>query len=131
MNARIQIIERDGKPEYAVVPYEDYRRMLELAENAEDIRAGDEARRALAAGDDELVPAEVVERLLRGDVHPVRVWREHRGMTQAALARAAGISKSYLSLIESGRKRGSLQVLERLARALRLDLDDLLPAAES
>ncbi|HEB99119.1 MAG TPA: type II toxin-antitoxin system Phd/YefM family antitoxin, partial [Thiotrichales bacterium] len=49
MNARIQIIEKDGKPEYAVVPYEDYRRLLELAENAEDIRAGDEALRALAA----------------------------------------------------------------------------------
>jgi len=130
MNARIQIIEKDGEPEYAVVPYEDYRRLLELAENAEDIRAGDEARRALAAGEDELLPAEVVDRLLRGDVHPVRVWREYRGMTQEALAGAAGISKSYLSLIESGRKRGSLQVLERIARALRLDLDDILPTAE-
>jgi hypothetical protein len=28
MNAQVQIIERDGQPEYAVVPIETYRRLL-------------------------------------------------------------------------------------------------------
>lgn len=34
------------------------------------------------------VPMEMVNRLIAGE-HPVRVWREHRGMTSAELARRA------------------------------------------
>ncbi len=37
-HAQVQIIERDGRPEYAVVPFDDYKRLLALAEDAEEIR---------------------------------------------------------------------------------------------
>ncbi len=126
MNTRVQIIERNGEPEYAVLPIEEYRHLLELAEEAEEIRAGNQAKAELATGADELIPAEVVERLLIGGESPVLVWREYRGLTQERLAREAGVGKSYISQIESRKKTGSVTVLKRIARALQVDLDDLV-----
>jgi DNA-binding XRE family transcriptional regulator len=127
MENGIQIIERDGEPEYAVVPIETYRRLLERAEEAADVRAFDEALAAVANGEDEVVPAEVARRLLSGEETPVRVWREYRGLTQAELAAMAGVGKSYLSQVERGSKAGSLRLMRRLATALGVDMEDLVP----
>ena len=46
----LQVIEKRGKPEWAVIPYEDYLRLLADAEMLEDVRAFDEAKQRLAAG---------------------------------------------------------------------------------
>jgi DNA-binding XRE family transcriptional regulator len=127
MNAQVQIIEKDGQPEYAVVPIEFYRRLLALAEDAEDIEAAEQARQELEAGKDELIPGVVAERLLSGSEHPLRVWREYRELTQETLAERAGVGKSYVSQIEAGKKAGSVRVLRALAVALRVATDDLLP----
>ncbi len=128
MNAPVQIIEKDGKPEYAVVPYEEFRRLLQLAEDAEDIRAADAAQRELQNGEDEAVPADVVEQLLNGQQHPLRVWREYRGFTQEVLAQMSGVGKSYISQIEAGKKTGSAKVLRSIAKALEVEVEDLLGA---
>ncbi len=127
MSQMVQIIRKAGKPEYAVVPYEDYRRLVALAEDAEDLRAAEQAAAELAAGKDELIPGEVVERLLSGEVHPLRVWREYRGLSQEALAERAGVGASYISQIEAGRREGSVRVLRRIAATLGVSVDDLLP----
>ncbi|HYN76699.1 MAG TPA: helix-turn-helix transcriptional regulator [Lamprocystis sp. (in: g-proteobacteria)] len=126
----VQIIERDGQPEWAVIPYADYARMEELLADIKDTDDILAFRADLAAGREELVPVEVVDRLLAGEA-PVRVWRRHRGLTQQALAAAAGLSKSYLSQIESGKKTGTLETLGRLARVLGLEVDDLAPAGRA
>ncbi len=129
MNANIQIIEKEGHAQYAVVPMEEWRRICALAEDAEDIRAADSAVRELAEGYDETVPVEVVRELL-GDKHPLSIWRRYRGLTQQALADAAGVGKSHISQIESGAKTGSVKCLRRLAEALRVDIDDLVSEAD-
>ena len=90
-----------------------------------DIQAYDEAQRAIAGGE-ELIPSSVTYAILDGE-NPIRVWREHRGLTQQQLADLAGISKPYLSQLESGRRSGSIDVLSALARALGLSIDDLIP----
>lgn len=74
----------------------------------------------------EHVPFEIVERLSAGAA-PVRVWREHRGLSLRALAGRAGLSPALLSEIETGKKDGSIKTLAALARALGVDLDDLIP----
>ena len=102
-----------------------YERLVEAAEDAADVAAYDEVKRKLAAGEDELIPDEVVGRLIAGE-NKVRVWREHRGMTAAALADAAGISTPYLSQIESGKRDGSIDVMKRISSALRMTVDDLV-----
>ena len=124
MSRDVQFIEREGRPEYVVLPIALYRDLLRRAEEAEELRWYREGMAAIAAGEDEPVPEEVVRRLLGGE-NAVRVWREHRGMTQAELAARSGLSSSYVSQIEAGRRHGSLKVLRRLARALAVDLEDL------
>ncbi len=48
----------------------------------------------------------------------LRLMREERGLSQSALARAAGIGKSQLCKYESGRERPKLDSLEKLLTVL-------------
>jgi transcriptional regulator with XRE-family HTH domain len=109
-----QIISKDGKPEYAVVPYNDYQKLLANAEMLVDLVAYDGAKRALASGEEELIPAVVVYRLLDGD-NPIRVWREFRGLTSAQLATACGVSAAAISQLETGKRHPSVALLKKLA----------------
>lgn len=122
----IQIIERNGKPEWAVIPYEIYLHLVEEAEALQDIRDYDSVKAALERGEEELIPEEIVVALLEGH-NPVRVWREYRGLTQTQLAEGAGISVPYLSQLESGKRKGSTEVLAAIAKVLNLSLDDIVP----
>ena len=72
--------------------------------------------------DDERFPADFVNKLFDSD-NRIGVWREYRGLTMSALAEAAGISQSYLSDIENGKKDGSIKMLKRIAQVLNADLD--------
>ncbi len=60
-------------------------------------------------------------------------WREKRGLTQEALAHAAGITTAYAGMVERGRKVPSLTVVLKLCRALDCApgelLSDFTPAA--
>ena len=126
MNAQVQIIERDGEPEYAVVPIEIYRRLVAMAEDAEDIGSADRAMAELTAGEDELIPDEVVSRLLAGE-NPVKVWRKYRGMSQVDLATAVGLSQGYIAQIETGKREGTIANYRAFSQVLAVDLDDLVP----
>ena len=75
----------------------------------------------------ESFPIEVADRLVAGE-NPVKVYRNHRGLTQNELAAAVGIHKMYLSQIETGRRVGSTKTLAALASALNVTLDDLTRA---
>ena len=59
---------------------------------------------------------------------PVKVWRGKRGLTQRALAEAAGVSVSYLCEIEKRSKPGSVDAVRRLAKALGVSMEDLVHA---
>jgi len=120
----VQVIEKDGRPEWAIVPYETYQRLLAEAEMLQDIRAYDEAKKAIEEGE-ELVPSEVTYAILDG-ANPIRVWREHQGLTQQRLAETAGISVPYLSQIESGKRKGRVAVLAAIAKELGLSLDEIV-----
>jgi DNA-binding Xre family transcriptional regulator len=75
--------------------------------------------------DEESLPIALADRLLAGE-SPIRVWREHRRMSLAALSDRAGIGKSYLSQIENGQRTGTVETLKKLARALDIEVDDLI-----
>ncbi|MCF6304309.1 MAG: short-chain fatty acyl-CoA regulator family protein [Rhodobacteraceae bacterium] len=61
----------------------------------------------------------------------IREARRKSGMTQKALAGAAGISASYLNLIEHNRRAVAGKVLLAIARALKLPVAALTDAVES
>ena len=81
---------------------------------------GKEAARAL------YLPADAARRMFDGE-HPVRVWREHRGLSQFDLAMRAQLVPSYLNEIELKRKPGSVGAYWRLAKALGVSIEALLP----
>ncbi len=118
----IQYIEKDGKREYAIVPIDIFESLIEAEEDRLDI---EELRRFRETDDGFRIPGEIVRRELEGE-HPVKLWREHRGVTVEALAGKAGISKAYLSQIENGKRKGTAKTLKSLAAALAIPLDLLV-----
>lgn len=117
----IQTIQQNGQP-FALVPFPLFTQLCQDAEMLADIRAYDHAK----ANAGEPIPSAVVESLLDG-VPPLHVYRKWRGLTLQQLADATGLAKSYLSEIETGKKTGSVRSLTKLAAALRVDLDQLVP----
>ena len=71
------------------------------------------------------LPEEVLEQLSVGKDNPIKIIRKYRGMTQGGLADAAGISRPYLTEIETGRKDGSIRALKAIASALHVSLEVL------
>ncbi|MEV6072640.1 helix-turn-helix transcriptional regulator [Nocardia sp. NPDC052001] len=57
--------------------------------------------------------------------------RRGKAITQARLAELAGISKSMIAQIEQDKKRPSIPVLQRIARALDIDVRDLMGITHS
>ena len=118
-----QIIFRDGRPQYAVIPWAEYTRLAGSDPLA--MMSDEELFDAARASGEERFPVEIVDRLLAGQ-SPLKVYREYRGLTQKELARKAKITLVYLSQIETGVRRGSLSVVGTLAKVLGVDLDDLV-----
>lgn len=119
-----QIITSPGGERLVLLSEADFETLLAAAEDNADRVAVAEFRRKLEASEEELIPAAIVERLLSGE-NRVRVWREHRGLSGAALAKKAGIAQAYLSQIETGAREGSIETYGKLAAALGVSLDDL------
>ena len=113
---------RSGAGGIVTLPRAEYEALLARIEDLEDARA---LAAAEAAYDpDNYLPFELAERILDGE-SPLRVWRERRGKSLGQLASEAGVAKSYLSEIESGKKPGSLKAMRALAKALRLTVEDI------
>jgi DNA-binding XRE family transcriptional regulator len=109
----------------------DYESLIGNLEDAIDGAAlkslGERLRMSEADALADYLSGERVERLVAGE-NPVRIWREHRGLSARALAAAARVTPTYLSEIETGRKPGSLGTMAKIAHALGISLDDLVPS---
>lgn len=111
--------------ETVTIPKAEYTRLLAAAEDLDDLRTYDAAMARLASGEDELIPAEFADRILNGE-SPLRVYRELRNLTGAELGRRAGLHRVQVHDIETGKKKGSVLTLKRLAEALSVTVDDLI-----
>jgi DNA-binding XRE family transcriptional regulator len=120
---RVEKITRHGK-EFAVLPMNELKKLLDDAEMLSDVRAYDAAKARLERGEDELIPFEIIERRLAGE-STVKIWREYRGLTQEVLAKKSKVSRPMIAAIESGHKRGGIGTLKKLAAALKVDLENL------
>jgi DNA-binding XRE family transcriptional regulator len=118
---KVQMIEKDGQPEWAVIPYQEYQQLLELKEEFEDIQEFD----AALAMPQEKIPVEWVDRLLNGE-HPISVWREYRGLTQQQLATHCAVDSDSIGQLEMRQCQPSLMILRKMANILKVDIEDLL-----
>ena len=120
---RIEKITRRGK-EFAILPMGRLKKLMSDAEMLADVKAYDAAKARLERGDDELIPLEITERRLAGE-SKLKIWREHRGLTQEDLAKASDVSRPMIAAIEAKHKKGGIATLKKLAIALGIDLDHL------
>lgn len=119
-----QTITAPSGERLVVLPEAEYIALVEAAEDASDRLAVQAFRHRLAAGEEEMIPSDVVDRILSGE-NRVRVWREHRGLGSSVLAEKAGIAQAFLSEIETGTRNGTVETLRKIAEALGVTLDDL------
>ena len=120
---RVETITRNGK-EFAVVPVERLQKLMDDAEMLADVRAYDAVKKRLAEGEEELIPLAISERRLNGE-SPLRIWREHRKLTQEQLARKAKVSRALIAAIETNRKTGSVTTWKKLGTALSVGWEQL------
>jgi transcriptional regulator with XRE-family HTH domain len=120
----VQTITTSSGERLVVISEQEYARLVEAAEDTIDGQAVEAFRRDLAAGDEELIPSEVVDRLLDGESR-IRVWREYRGMIAAELADAADITQPFLSQLETGKRAGTLETLQSIAAAMGVSIQEL------
>jgi DNA-binding XRE family transcriptional regulator len=119
--------------EVAIVPRAEYERLKTLESEIEEdegtARLIARAKKEIAGGAP-LLPKDTVDRLANGE-NPIRVLRQFRGETQVELAVAVGITQNYLSDLETGKRKGPLELHQKIARSLGLPLDLLAPVSVS
>src|ERR1700730_18413355 len=119
--------------EVAIVPRAEYERLKtlesEVEEDAGTARLIARAKKEIAGGAP-LLPKDTVDRLANRE-NPIRVLRQFREETQAERAAAVGITQNYLSDLETGKRKGPLELHQKIARFLGIPLDLLVPISVS
>jgi DNA-binding XRE family transcriptional regulator len=102
-----------------------------LAQRIEDLEDTLYARAVLKeTRPQDYLPAELVARMVAGE-RPLRIWREHRKLTSAELAKRAGMTTSSVREMEDGRKPGSPEAIRSLAAALEARVEVITPEPRS
>ena len=106
----LQVISRDGEPEYAVLPWAQYQALLRAAGAA--ARPGSGAAIHTEAESEQ--PSSAADADLPS-LSQLGALRKAKGLEVAQLARTVGISPSYLDLIESGAREPDAAIRRSLA----------------
>jgi DNA-binding XRE family transcriptional regulator len=107
-----QILMYNGKPAFAIIPYDQYQQLLDSA--------GDRPSEEIS------VPYEVVKMSALGGMSLIRAWREHLGLTQQEVAVRMGITQSAYAKLEGGKTRPRIATCKRLATAMGLEWEQLM-----
>lgn len=97
----LQVISRDGEPEYAVLPWAQYQALLSAA--------GLKEKQPAPAAKAQPVPEDFP------GFDQLGALRQAKGLELAGLARSVGISPAYLELIESGTREPDAAIKRSLA----------------
>ena len=112
----VQVISRDGEPEYAVLPWTEYQWLLAAASAGASVPPGEPHTAAIPGTTraTDTVQGAVEPESLPG-FDRLRELREARDLPAEKLARAVGISPSYLSMIETGEREPDAAIRRSLA----------------
>ena len=121
MKIHPQIILQNKTPLFAILPYEEYKSILEKLEDILDV----EIIQAAKSNKDERFPLWLVESIASGK-SAIKAYREYRHLSQSELAEKAKISKQYVSQLENSERKGTLAVLKKIAKILNIELEDII-----
>lgn len=116
MNAKFVVTP--GGEKLAILPASEF-------EDMRDALLHQAAMADYQAGRAEALTLDEVDALLAAPT-PLAFWRSKRGLTQAALAKAARTTQPHVADLESGKHGGSLEIMARLAKALGISVDSLV-----
>jgi DNA-binding XRE family transcriptional regulator len=117
----MQIIKTPSGEELVVLPRAEFDRLTALAAEAEedlaDVAAYDAAKAEFAASGGAVFPPELSTLLLKmkSRLAAIRKWR---GLSQEELAAKVGVQQGYVSDLETKRRAGASETIDRLAAAL-------------
>lgn len=120
----VQIVKIAGQ-KIAMLPFEDYQKLIDVAEEKADEQAAEDAATRRDAGE-EYLPVELADRIMDGE-NPLRVWRTYRGLTQGQLGQEVSRQAAFISKLESGEAEGGVGLWARLADALGVTIEDIAP----
>lgn len=86
-----------------------------------------EARRLVGLGEERLTLEEQLALMGRR----IKTERSSRRMTQQALAKASGLDRTYISMVEHGKQNLTIGAVLKIAHALDMPIGDLLASAPS
>lgn len=102
-----QIIEKNGKPLFVLVPYEEYLDFISEKEL------------------EPTIPHDVVELHILEEKSLIRAWREYKGLSQQEVAEKMGVSQAAYSQMEKPDARLRKSTLAKIAEALELQPEQL------
>ena len=100
-------------------------KLQEKMEDIEDRKDIEHYMKNFSEGQEEIIPGEVTFAIL-GGVHPVKAWRECRGIKLKELSEKIGKTGAYISQIESGKRNPTIDTLKKIAKALDLEVEMLI-----
>ncbi|BFM11933.1 helix-turn-helix transcriptional regulator [Simiduia litorea] len=132
----VQVIMKDGRPEWAVIPYAQYEALLAAAgETPADtsVVPGSSAKPAIAQANSAAKPNAFFAGMKSADASNAKFSPEKfsalkaaQGKSASAIAKDAGISPAYCEQIARGEREPSPAIIRGLAQALKIKADDLL-----
>lgn len=123
------IITIPKNADMVIVPRKEYDRLRALAgedEDDRDIRRADAIMKVVKSGATALIPTDVVHAIAVEGVHPIRAWRIHKGWTGGELADKAKLTRTTVSQIETGKRKGTLAAYRAIAKMLDVPVSALL-----
>jgi len=99
---KYDLLHIQGKP-YVLMPLHDYRELT-------------------SAHSESGLPEDIMDAIIAREQSPIRILRDYYGMTQQDLAKAANLSRPYLTEIETGKKDGSVRALRAIAGVFQVDV---------
>ncbi|MGI1677795.1 MAG: helix-turn-helix transcriptional regulator [Cellvibrionaceae bacterium] len=100
-----QVINKDGKPVFAVIPYKEY---LELVKEKEPT-----------------IPHEVMKIFTKEKCSILKAWRLHKKLTQKDVAKKMGMSQPAYQSLETSEGKYQKQSIEKLAAALEIKTEQI------
>ena len=124
-----QYISTNNNERLVVIPDQEYQALIKIADEFLDAVDVIELRDKLNnefGKEEEHFSFDLIKELSEGIDHPIKIYRKYRGLKSKELAGKVGISAAYLSEIENRKKDGTLKTCASIAKALDVDIDDLV-----
>ena len=122
------LLDANGRPQYAVLPIEDYWALTGDTGPANHAQADrhDEPKDPLGR---DAPPADLppeVEQAIAQGLHPIAAWRSYRGLTQEILAGWIGFEEEDIAYFEENDAVPTVEILQMIANALDVPIQALL-----